>query len=205
MSDAQHPKVAQPDHDILGVIRARWSPRAFDPDRFIPPDDLWPLFEAARWAPSSMNEQPWRFVVADRSRSPEAFARLLEALVPKNQAWARSAPVLVLVTVRQTHERNEADNVHAWYDAGQAVAFLTLQATASGLSLRQMEGFDRARAREACRVPEPFELVVVMAVGYAGDPAALENDAHRQAEMQPRKRREARHFVYDGEWDRAFD
>jgi len=204
MPDASHPKVAQTDHDILDVIRDRWSPRAFTAERLVSPDDLWRLFEAARWAPSSLNEQPWRFVVADRSRSPEAFTRLLDALTPKNQAWARSAPVLVLVTVRQTLERNEAANVHAWYDAGQAVAFLTLQATASGLSVRQMEGFDRARARAACRVPDPFELVVVMAVGYAGDPSALEIDAHRHAETQPRRRRSARDFVYDGEWDRAF-
>src|SRR4051812_46404119 len=86
MSD--HPKVARTDHEILDVIRHRWSPRAFDATQDVSPADLRRLFEAARWAPSSGNEQPWRFVVVSRTRAPDAFARLIDALTPKNQAWA---------------------------------------------------------------------------------------------------------------------
>lgn len=205
MADAAHPKIARTEHDILDVIRQRWSPRAFDADREIPLADLRRLFEAARWAPSSRNEQPWRFVVADRRRSPEAHAALLAALAPRNQIWAQAAAVLVLVVVRLTHERNEVVNSHAWYDAGQAVAFFSLQATGVGLATRQMQGFDVALARAACSVPDPFEPAVVIAVGHEGDPTSLSVDSHRSAEVAPRDRRAIDQFVFDSTWGRAFD
>ena len=200
MSDSSHPKIARPDHDILDVIRNRWSPRAFDPTRDVSRSDLERLFEAARWAPSSFNEQPWRFVVVNRYRTPDAFAALLGALSSRNQTWASVAPVLVLVAVRLKHERNEMDNSHAWYDAGQAVAFLTLQATATGLSIRQMQDFEAAIARGVCHVPDPFEPAVVMAIGHAGDPEALTIPAHRDAETAPRSRRAIAASVFDGSW-----
>ncbi len=203
MSDPPHPKIALPDHDILDVIRRRWSPRAFDPHRDVSRADLRRLFEAARWAPSSFNEQPWRFVVADRRRSREAFEALHASLVPANQQWAGVAPVLALVAVRTTHERGDAVNSHAWYDAGQAVAFLALQATASGLAIRQVQGFDRDRARTACHVPEPFEPALVMAIGYAGDPDALTVDRYRDAERAARQRHAIEEFVFEDTWGRA--
>ena len=165
-----HPKFAHTDHDVLDLIRRRWSPRAFDAARRIERGEILRLFEAARWAPSSGNEQPWRFLMVDREKSPEMHHALLGTLTGKNPAWAAAAPVLVLTSVRATLERNETANPHAWYDAGQAVALLTVQATSQGLSVRQMEGFDRERARDACHVPAPFDPAVVMAIGYAGDP-----------------------------------
>src|ERR1051326_3451712 len=163
---SSHPKTARADHDILDVIRDRWSPRAFDPTRAVARADLLRLFEAARWAPSSLNEQPWRFVVADRAGTPEAFDQLAASLPGRIPLWAHAVPLLVLVAVRATLGRNESANLHAWYDAGQAVGFLTLQATSIGLGVRQMEGFDREKAREACAVPAPFEPAVLMAIGY---------------------------------------
>lgn len=205
MNNSTHPKVARNDYEILDVIRQRWSPRAFDVSREIPLADVHRLFEAARWAPSSRNEQPWRFVVADRRRSPEAHAALLTALAPRNQVWAQAAAVLVLVAVRLTHESGEVVNSHAWYDAGQAVAFLSLQATGMGLATRQMQGFDAALARAACAVPEPFEPAVVIAVGHEGDPASLSVDSHRSAEVAPRDRRAIDQFVFDSTWGRVFD
>jgi nitroreductase len=204
MSDPAHPKVARADHDILDVIRHRWSPRAFDPAHDVSVEDLQRLFEAARWAPSSRNEQPWRFVVTDHRRTPERFAALLDAIAPRNQAWANAAPVLVLVALRLTHESLEMENPHAWYDAGQAVAFLTLQATASGLSVRQMQGFDATAARRVCDVPAPFEPAVVMAIGRAGDPDTLVVPGHREAERAPRSRRSVTEFVFEGTWGRAW-
>jgi nitroreductase len=201
MTDS-HPKHARADHDILDVIRRRWSPRAFDPDVDISAAEVHQLFEAARWAPSSMNEQPWRFVVAHARRSPAAFAALIGTLTPKNQEWARHAPLLVLVAVRSTIEKSGHPNPHAWYDAGQAVAFLTLQATHTGLAVRQMQGFNPALARDVCHVPEPFEPAVVFAVGRVGDPDRLAIEAHRTAERQPRQRRPVGEFVFDEVWDR---
>jgi nitroreductase len=199
-----HPKIANTDHDILDVIRHRWSPRAFDPSRDVPVADLRRLFEAARWAPSSMNEQPWRFLVASRHRSPETFAALVESLTGKNPLWASTAPAFVLTVVRLTTERDETVNAHAWYDTGQAVGFLVLQATGLGLSIRQMEGFDHERARRACNIPPPFEPAVLMAIGYAGDPETLPVERHREAERQPRQRRPIDQFVFEGTWGQAF-
>ncbi|HKW02370.1 MAG TPA: nitroreductase family protein [Vicinamibacterales bacterium] len=203
---ALHPKTARTDHEVLDLIERRWSPRAFDSAKDVSQAELFRLFEAARWAPSAGNEQPWRFVAASRHRSPAAFAALLLSLKTKNRLWAEAAPVLVLVAVQdpQGVERPPASRVGAWYDAGQAVGFLTLQATAMGLSIRQMEGFDAERAREACAVPPEFSPAVVMAIGYAGDPESLSSESHRSSERQPRSRRPVGDIVFDGVWDRKF-
>jgi len=195
-----HPKHARPDHVILDVIRRRWSPRAFDADRAVTRRDLLRLFEAARWAPSSRNEQPWRFVVADRHEAPETFAAFAATLKGKNPDWATAASALVLITVRMTHERDESENRSAVYDTGQAVAFLTLQATDIDIAVRQMAAFDRVKAREAARVPEPFTPVVMMAIGYAGSPETLRDTGHRESEQQGRARRPVGDFVFDRVW-----
>lgn len=195
-----HPKHARTDHEILDLIGQRWSPRSFDGARAVSRADLLRLFEAARWAPSSRNEQPWRFVVADRQTSPEAFAALAATLSGRNPTWASSAPVLALVAVRMTHERDGSENRFALYDAGQAVGFLTLQATAMDLAVRQMEGFDRERARAAAHVPEPFVPVVIMAIGYHGAAELLAHEPHREDETRPRVRQPIGTFVYEGTW-----
>jgi nitroreductase len=205
MAELPHPKSATPDHDILDVIRDRWSPRAFDPLSPVSDATLARLFEAARWAPSSGNEQPWRFVVVSARRSPAEFAAFVDVLTPRNQLWAKRAPVLVLLSIRTTFERHGTPNTLAWYDAGQAIAFLSLQATAIGLGIRQMQGFDIERARAVAGVPDPFEPAVVVAIGRPGDPAHLEADSHRAAERQPRQRRPIDEFVFTGTWGRAFD
>jgi len=199
-----HPKHASADHDVLALIRERWSPRAFDASRAVSLDDLWRLFEAARWAPSSRNEQPWRFVVTHRDHSPEAYQTLFSSLGASNQAWAGTAPVLILTAVQLTVEQTGEANRHAYYDTGQAVAFLTLQAQSQGLAIRQMEGFSHAIARDVCKVPDGFEPAVVMAVGYPGSPEALASEKHRAAELAPRRRRKAADFVFDGTWGQAF-
>jgi nitroreductase len=195
-----HPKIARPDHQILEVIRERWSPRAFAADRPVAQGELMRLFEAARWSASSFNEQPWRFVVADRERSPEAHAALFASLRGFNQAWAGAAPVLVLVAVKAWHEKLGKEYSHAWYDTGQAVSLLTIQATAQQLAVRQVQGFDADAARAACEVPPEFAPAVVMAIGYAGDPESLEKESHRQAERTPRERLPVASFVFDSVW-----
>lgn len=197
-----HPKIARADHDVHELIRHRWSPRAFDA-REVPRAELLRLFEAARWAPSSRNEQPWRFIVVQRDEASPVWRALVAALDQSNQAWAPSAPVLIVGVVRLTLERNESPNPHAWYDMGQAVGILTLQATSQELSLRQMEGFDREKAREACAIPVGFDPVVVIAMGYAGDPDSLANERHRDAERQPRKRKSISDFVYGNRFGQA--
>jgi len=199
-----HPKTARADREVLDVILQRWSPRAFDATRPVSREDLLRLFEAARWAPSSFNEQPWRFVVVERATAPEQFAAVAGALTGRNPLWASSAPVLVIAAVSEMIERHDVVNRHAWYDTGQAVAFLTLQATSMGLSVRQMEGFDHAKTRAGCMIPAGFDPVVVMAIGYAGDPATLQHEKHREAEVAPRIRKAVGEFVFGGTWGKAY-
>lgn len=189
-----HPKIAKTDHDVLDVIRTRWSPRAFDASRRVSSDAQFQLFEAARWAPSSANEEPWEFIVADRFAGPNGFAALLSALNDSNQSWAQYAPMLVLVAAR-TESRRFGPNRFALYDTGQAVTLLTMQATSMGLGVRQMAGFDHDKARVACDVDAGYEPIVVIAIGYAGEPHALPNEKHRASETQPRARRPISEFV----------
>src|SRR4051812_40143982 len=191
---SSHPKIAATDHDVLDVIRHRWSPRAFDASRPLTRDEQHQLFEAARWAPSSANEQPWQFLVADRFTHAEAFATLLSTLTESNQTWAKSAPVLVLVSARPTSDDGKL-NPFAWYDTGQAVSMLTIQATSMGLGLRQMAGFHRDRAREVCGIDAGFEPVVVMAIGHIGDVESIPLPRHRETELKPRARRKISEFV----------
>lgn len=180
------------------LIRERWSPRAFSSEP-VNSQDLHSLLEAARWAPSSMNEQPWRFVMADRFRDPEAHARVLSTLVPQNAAWAGRAPVLMVAVSKMTHTHNGAPNRHALYDTGAATALLTLQATWHGLSVHQMGGFHADQARKLLGIPEGFEPVAVLAIGHPGDPADL-SDNLRTRELAPRQRRPLNELVFNGSW-----
>src|SRR5512147_1060210 len=115
-----HPKLAKADHDVHELIRHRWSPRAFDPARPVASDELMRLFEAARWTPSSNNEQPWRFVVVTRGESSPTWRAVVAALTTSNQAWAAAAPVLVVTTVKLMLGETGHSNPMAWYDVGQA-------------------------------------------------------------------------------------
>ena len=195
-----HPKHAATEHDVHELIRSRWSPRAFDTARPVTRTELLRLFEAARWAPSSENAQPWRFIVVPRDEASATWRGVMAALTGSNPTWAASAPVLIVTVVGLKVETRGVDNPMACYDAGQAVSLMVLQATAQGLSVRQMAGFRHSEVREACGIPDGFDPLVVMAVGYAGDPEALENEKHRASEKQPRKRKSLDDFVYENSW-----
>lgn len=199
-----HPKHANADHEVLDLIRERWSPRAYDAGRPVPATELWRLFEAARWAPSSRNEQPWRFVVIDREAHRHVHEAIVSTLSIGNQAWAPAAPVLVMVAVKLTVGDSGEANRHAYYDTGHAVALLTLQAQAIGLGIRQMEGFDRAAASRIAGIPDDYDAVVIMAIGYPAAPDVLELEKHRTGELAPRQRRKATDMVFGGTWGREF-
>jgi nitroreductase len=158
------------------------------------------MFEAARWAPSSSNQQPWSFVVATRD-APADFERLLGTLADGNRQWARHAPVLVLSVAKLRFEMSGGPNRHAFYDVGQAVANLTLQAASLGLVVHQMAGFDGERARELFELPEGYEPVTVFAMGYPGDAASLPKLLQRR-EARPRSRKRLEEFVFSGSWGR---
>jgi nitroreductase len=190
-------KNAATDHPILKLLAERWSPYGFE-DRSVSEADLRSLFEAARWAASSYNEQPWNYLVATRDNSLE-FGRLLSCLVEANQAWAKAAPVLVLGVVSLQFARNKQDNRAAVHDLGLAAGNLVVEATARGLSVHQMIGILPDKAREIYQIPEHFEAWTAMAIGYQADPARLP-DALKERDMAPRQRRPLGKFVFTGQW-----
>ena len=173
--DVMNQKTASTDYPIHELLTARWSPYAFE-DRSVAIADIRSLFEAARWAPSSYNEQPWSYIVA-RREEPEEFNKLLSCLVEANQEWAKAAPVLVLCVVTLRFTRNNKENRAAVHDLGLAAENLVLEATSRGLSVHQMIGIEPDKAREIYSIPEQSEAWTAMAIGYRGDPAKLSGRA----------------------------
>jgi nitroreductase len=184
---------------IDASIRERWSPVHFT-DRALAPEEVRALFEAARWAPSSMNEQPWRFLHAARDE-PEAFERFVSCLVEQNAAWARHAAMLVLAVAATDFSRTGRENRHAWHDTGMAVENLLLQAAAMGLQGHPMAGFSRSKALELFGIPEGFEPVVMVALGAPGDPGEGVDTPARSKEA--RRRRPLDEILFTDRWGDA--
>jgi nitroreductase len=182
---------------VLPIFHQRWSPRAFD-GRDVAAADLAKVFEAARWAASSYNEQPWRFLVG--KRGSEAYSKIFNSLGEFNQAWAKSAPVLILGVTKTRFSHSDAPNRVALYDLGAAASYLTLQAAALGLATHQMGGFDPAAARKSFAIPEVYEVGAVIALGYLGEPASLPNEQLVAQEVAPRTRKPLGEFVYSA-WE----
>ena len=191
-------KKASTDYPIHELLAERWSPYAFE-DRPVPDADLCSLFEAARWAPSSYNEQPWYYIVATQD-DPEQFQRLLSCLVDGNQVWAKAAPVLALGMVSLSFALNAKDNRAAVHDLGLAAGNLLLEATARGLFVHQMIGILPDQAREIYEIPDEFEAWTGLAIGYKGEPASLPEQL-RERDLEPRQRKPLREFVFSGRWE----
>lgn len=192
-SEKKLPREAYPDHPVHELITRRWSPCAFA-DRLVSEDTLRSLFEAARWAPSSYNEQPWSYLVATKA-DPAAFEQLLSCLVEGNQQWAKTAPVLALGCTRLHFARNGNPNTAATHDLGLASANLTLEATARGLVVHQMIGILPDLARTLYRIPESVQPLTALAIGYAGDPDSLP-EAYRERDLAPRTRNPLSQFLF---------
>ena len=190
-------KTAETDHPIHALTASRWSPYAFA-DRDVEQADLCSLFEAARWAPSSYNEQPWSYLVATRADA-DAFERLLSCLVEPNQAWAKHAPVLALGVTRERFTRNDKPNAAAEHDLGLAAGGLLTEATARGLVVHQMIGILPDRAREHYSIPEHSRALTGLAIGYQGAPEQLP-EGLRERELAPRTRKPLAEFVFSARW-----
>ena len=186
-----------PELDIHPLLGQRRSLRAFSP-RPVEPQTLRALLEAARRAPSSMNQQPWNFIVAAKQNRTE-FYRLLGCLLDFNVVWAQHAPVLLLSIAKLIFTANGEPNRHSFYDVGHAMASLTFQANACGLTVCQMAGFDASKARETFAIPENHEPVTVAAIGYPGDPSSLP-DKLQQKQAARQVRRPLEEFVFQGSW-----
>lgn len=190
-------KPAETQYPINELLKQRWSPLAFA-DKMVSSEVLCSLMEAARWAPSSYNEQPWSFIVATKENSAE-YERLFSCLATGNQPWANLAPVLMISIAQLSFDRNNKPNRHAFHDVGLAVACLTFQATEMGLRLHQMAGFDVDKARELYKISEGYEPVAAIALGYPEDPNILP-ESLQPRELSPRTRKPINSFVFSGEW-----
>jgi nitroreductase len=190
---------APTDIPIHPLIAGRWSPRAYA-DRGVAHAQVIALLEAARWAPSAYNVQPWRFVVFEKSQDADAFGRAFATLVPFNQSWNAHAQVLIAVFA-DTLTAKGTVNASASYDAGAAAMALLLQAHAQGLAAHSMSGFDGDALREAFAVPERFVPLAVISIAHHGDLQALP-EALAEREQAPRARLELGEIAYFGEWPR---
>jgi nitroreductase len=185
------------DYPVNELIASRWSPYSFA-NRAVSDEDLRSLFEAARWAPSSNNEQHWSYIIAKREDADE-FGRLLSCLVVFNQVWAKAASVLALSFSRLNFASNNEPNSAAIHDLGLAAGNLVLEATTRGLSVHQMAGILPDRARELYSVPEGYEPKTAIAIGYAGEPIELpEKLRARDSARRPRK--PLKEFMFSGKW-----
>ena len=183
---------------VIAPVRDRASPYAFDPAP-VDPDAVLRCLEAARWAASSFNEQPWRYIVGIRSEDEATWQGLLDCLVDGNRTWARHAPVLMLSVASTRFGRNDKPNRHAWHDTGLATAQLMLQATAEGLVTHAMGGFHREMARERFAIPDDHEPVAALALGRLGDGTLLD-DAVRARDALPRERRPMDAMIAANTW-----
>ncbi|MBC6697584.1 nitroreductase family protein [Hymenobacter puniceus] len=188
-------KTAATTYPVHELIRQRWSPRSFA-SQPVAPEALNQVFEAAAWAASAMNEQPWRYIYAHKSDT-ESFQKLVDCLVPGNQPWAKNAPVLVLSLVK-THYDNGNANGAALHDLGMANGNLMLEATALGLHGHFMGGFDAAKAREAFQIPESLQPVAMLALGYLGEADQLE-EPFLSREKAPRQRKPVSEIAFHGQ------
>lgn len=180
------------EKNILDVITSRRSLRSYAPTA-LASEQIETLFEAARWAPSSMNEQPWRFLYATKDQ-PELWSKIFDSLADANKVWAKEAPLLIVCMSRNTFTRNDRPNPTAGYDLGSATAFLSLQATALGLNVHQMGGYNREALRISLNIPSLYDPFVVMAIGFSGIPNSLPENL-KERELAPRSRRPLSEFV----------
>lgn len=183
-----------PLHKLLSHRR---SPRAFS-ERAIEPSKIVSIFEAARWSPSSANEQPWIFIAATKSDT-RVYTTVAESLMEGNRRWAVHAPLLVAGIAQSTYLKSGKPYRHAWYDLGQSIANMTVQASTLGLSVHQMGGFDASQLHTGFSIPEGYDVVIVLAIGYAERPERLPDDL-RSREEAPRMRKPLEAFVFTDGW-----
>ncbi len=191
-------KEAKTNVDIHDYIRQRWSPYGFS-SKLVPREDVRAILEAARWAASSYNEQPWRFVLATRD-DEAAFAKVLGCLVEANQAWAKHVPVLLLTFIKKTFTKNGKPNRVAEHDLGLAAATLTFEATRRGLHVHQMAGIDTEKAQHEFKAPDDFAAMTAIAVGYAVEDTSQLSDSARKVDEAPRERRPLGQTVFADTW-----
>lgn len=172
------------EHNVSDIFPNRWSPRAFEP-KGMSEEELMEMFEAARWAPSSYNKQPWFFLYGHRDTNE--WDKLFDLLVDFNKSWAKDASVLVLVLSRKVDEEGRENDKHA-FDAGSAWVSMALQASLSGKISHAMGGFDKERSIKDLGIPDEYEPQAMVALGYKGDKDELPEDLKGSEKISGRKK-----------------
>jgi nitroreductase len=190
-------KPAKTDLQLHPIIMKRWSPRSFTP-QMVEKEKLQRIFDASRWAPSSSNEQPWRFIIG--MKGDPTWDKIMETLVEFNQIWAKLAPVLGITVGKTLSAKRNRPNKVFQYDVGQSIAYATFQATEEGLYMHQMGGFDNKKAAEVFNVPEGFEVLTAFALGYKGQPHVLKEESFQSMERSERERIGLNEMVFTGQF-----
>ena len=185
-------------HPVQDIIIKRWSPYAFS-DKPVSAEDLRSLFEAARWAASSYNDQPWFYIIGTKD-DPEQYEKVLSCLAEGNQAWAKHVPVIGLGVIRTTFAFNGKPNRVALHDLGAASAQLTAEATSRGIQVHQMAGILPDKAREVFDIPEGYEIQTGIAIGYADNEGESDEELLKR-DSSPRPRKKLEEFVFGGAWE----
>ena len=192
-------KEAKTNYDIHPLLAKRWSPRAFS-EKPVEKEKLQRIFEAARWSPSASNEQPWAFIIGEKG--DKTYDNVMTTLVEFNQIWSQFAPVLAVCCAKKDVVKGEGENLYRMYDIGQAVAHLTFQAASEGLFVHQMAGFDIGKTEELFKVPDNFEVVSIIAIGYIGDPKILHPNLEKM-EYSDRERKPLKEFIFSGKFGKV--
>lgn len=189
-------KPAKTSYPINDLAQARWSPRAFL-DKPVEREKLISMLEAARWSPSGGNEQPWRFIVG--IHGDETWQKIFSTLGEGNQEWNKPVPLLILAIGNKISSWDGNISGYFQYDTGQSVAHLTIEAMNQGLHVHQMGGFSMEKAADLFEIPETYQPLTIIAIGYIGDPEIL-SEKLKQRELQPRSRKELTEFVFSGKF-----
>jgi nitroreductase len=191
---------ARPIHDLLA---RRWSSRAFDPKRPVSREQLAALLEAARWAPSCNGDEPWRYLIWDKSRDPQGWQKAYDCLNENNKKWVKNVPLLMLSCAGSTFEATGKPNRWTQHDTGAASVSIALQATAMGLMVHQMGGWDVEKARAAFAIPPEYTPMAMIAVGYQASPDILDDET-KAKELRPRGRKPLEQRFFEGGWGKGF-
>jgi nitroreductase len=191
-------KKAHTQVPIIDALGQRWSGRAYDPDRPLIREHRTALLEAARWAPSCFGYQPWRLLLWDRGGNEPAWRRAFDCLTEGNRSWAADAPLLML-SCADTRFADGRPNRWSAYDTGAAVMSMAVQATALGLMVHQMGGFDAERIRAEFAIPATFDCLAMITVGYQLPPDRIPLEL-QERELAPRSRRELGELFYEDDW-----
>ncbi|MBX7065807.1 MAG: nitroreductase family protein [Parachlamydiales bacterium] len=183
------------DHPITPLILNRWSPRSMTGET-IPDDTIMSLFEAARWAPSSYNNQPWRFLYAKRN-TPH-FAVFFDLLIDFNKLWCEKAALLGVIASEKIFEKTKKPSVTHALDTGAAWENLALEGNSRNLVVHGMQGFDYEKARKDLKVPEAYEILAMFAVGKPAPKENLPEDLMKREAPSPRKK--ISEFIFEGPW-----